>query len=273
MPTSTQEAAKLYKELSDSRVMAGGTFVMNTLKLLKVKGNKTPQHVLSLAKVDDLKGITSTPKELTIKAMTCITDLFESPLLTDNYSLFREVCRNISTTPIRNMASVGGNLTCRYTWTELPVAVTALDGQLHFMKPDGLTVAVSAEEFFKNAARSEYLLTHVTIPHNPNTRWAYRRVRKMSDVDVPQLSLCIKTDIVKDSWSNTRVVVNSGTAFSQRDYALEKFLDGKKSSAQLGQEALAHLTTTIYDTRSSEYKQHMFRQCIKSAVEEIVAKG
>src|SRR4051794_36361379 len=111
-PRTTPEAAKLFKELEESRVLAGGTFLMNSLKLLKTKGIKTPKNILSLSRVADLKGINFDGKTLTIKAMTTITDLFEHPAVTEHFPILHTVCRNISTTPIRNMASVGGNLTC-----------------------------------------------------------------------------------------------------------------------------------------------------------------
>ena len=268
-PKTVPEAAKLFKELEDSKVLAGGTFLLNSLKLLKHKGTRTAKNILSLAKVNDLKGVVSDDKGLTIKAMTTITELFESSLLKDNFQVLHTVCRNISTTPIRNMASFGGNLTCRYTWTEMPVTMIALDAQMFFMDENGKTHSMSAEDFFKNNARSEHLFTHAVIAREPQARITYRRVRKMSDVDQPLLTVCVKTTLKGKEWTQTRAAINSGTAFAQRDYQLEEFLNGKTSSVHLGQEALKHLTSTIYDTRSTEYKQHMFRVCLRQAIEEI----
>jgi carbon-monoxide dehydrogenase medium subunit len=268
-PKTASEAAKLFKELEDSRVLAGGTFLLNSLKLLKHKGTKTPKNILSLAKVEDLKGVNFDGKQLTIKAMTTITEIFENPVISEHFPILHTVCRNISTTPIRNMASFGGNLTCRYTWTEIPVAMISLDAQFYFMTPDGQTSSMSAEDFFKNNARSEYLFTHAVIAKDPQARLVYRRVRKMSDIDQPLLTVCVKTSLKGKQWGQTRVVINSGTAFAQRDYTLEEFLNSQTSSPDLGQKAMDHLTVAIYDTRSNEYKQHMFRVCLKQAIEEI----
>jgi len=268
-PKTVSEAAKLYKELEDVKVLAGGTFLLNSLKLLKTKGTKTSKNILSLAQVDELKGMRADAHGLTIKAMTSITEIFESPLLVDNFQIIRTVCRNISTTPIRNMASFGGNLTCRYTWTEMPVVMIALNATMYFMSPQGAVSQISAEDFFKNNARSEHLFTHVVIPRETQARLVYRRVRKMSEVDQPLLTLCVKTTLPEKQWTKTRIVINTGSAFAQRDYQLEEFLNGKDLSSTLGQEALDHLTTTIYDTRSNEYKQHMFRVCLRQAIEGI----
>ncbi len=272
LPKTSLEAARLYKELDDCKLLAGGTFLLNSMKLLKHKGTKTAHNILSLAKVDELKGVSYYGDTLTIKSMTRINDLFESPLPDGHLKILHTVCRNISTNPIRNMATVGGNLTCRYTWTEMGAVMIALDAKMHFLGPDGREDIIAAEDFFKNAARSEKLFTHVTIKTQAAARTAYRRVRKTLHVDIPLLAICVKTEIKGKQWYNTRVGINNGVAFAQRDAVLEEFLNKSSSSAGLGKAALEHLTTVIYDTRSSDYKQHMFRVSLKSAIEEI-ARG
>ena len=269
LPKNSIEAAKLYKELEDVKVLAGGTFLLNSMKLLKTKGTKTARNVLSLSDVADLKGVSLNGDTLTIKAMTIINDLFVSPLLTDNLKVLHTVCRNISTNTIRNMATVGGNLTCRYTWTEMGAVMIALDAKMHFLGADGQPEVVSAEDFFKNAARSEKLFTHVTIKKDSTARVVYRRVKKTMHVDVPLLAICVKTNLKAKQWSNTRIGINNGVSFAQRDPILEDFLNKSTSSPDLGAKALEHLTTSIYDTRSTEYKQHMFRVSLKSAIEEL----
>ncbi len=80
LPKTSLEAARLYKELEDFKVLAGGTFLLNTMKLLKTKGTRTARNILSLAKVDELKGVSFQGETLTIKAMTRINDLLESSL-------------------------------------------------------------------------------------------------------------------------------------------------------------------------------------------------
>ena len=172
LPKTSLEAAKLYKELEDSKVLAGGTFLLNSMKLLKHKGTKTARNILSLSKVEDLKGVSLEGDTLTIKAMTRINDLLESSLPEGHLRILHTVCRNISTNPIRNMATLGGNLTCRYTWTEMGAVMIALEAHMHFLGPDGKEEIFAAEDFFKNAARSEKLFTHVTLKVNPVSRTA-----------------------------------------------------------------------------------------------------
>lgn len=271
-PRTILEAAQLQATLEEARILAGGTFLLNSLKLMKRKGSKTPSHVISLRKIDELKGIEIKGDKMLIKAMTIINDLYDSPLLTHNTEILRKVCKNISTNPIRNMATVGGNLTCRYTWTEMGSVMVALEADMHFIGQDGKEEVVSAENFFKNAAKTEKIFSHVSILINKDAKVAYTRVKKSANVDIPLLAVCIKTTFKDKRFTNTRVSVNNGTSFAQRDHKLEDFLNTQTVHDKIEFEALDHLDTEIYDKRSDDYKKHMFRISIKNALLEIIAK-
>ena len=271
-PKSLSEAIKLCASLEDAKVQAGGTFLINNLKLLKRKGSKTPRHVISLRKVKDLQGISEKKDSLTIKAMTSMRDIIDSPLLTGNLEILKEIAQNIGTCAIRNMATVGGNLTCRYTWTEMPAVMVALEADLHFMGKDGKEETISAEKFFGNSAKTDGLLTQITVKKDPKALMAYRRVKKTPHVDIPLLSLLIKTTFEKDRFSKTRIGVNTGVDFAQCDKKLEDFLNQSSRSANTAQEALTRLSAAIYDTRASDYKKHMFRVSLKDAINELIGR-
>ncbi len=280
-PKTLSEAVELHSKLENVRLQAGGTFLLSSLKLLKRRGTKTPEHVISLYKVNDLRGIEVTQDKMVIKAMTTIDDLFESHLLDDNFKIFRTVCRNISTQPIRNMATVGGNLTCRYTWTEMPAVMIGLEAQMHFMGKDaclpdrqGQEEVIPADKFFQGGAKTDKIFTHVTIKRDKKATIAYRRVAKSMGVDIPLLSVFIKTYFEGDRFTKSVVSVNNCVSFAQRDQILENFLNQSSASStqskEIAKEALDHLDQKIYDTRSTDYKKEMFRVSIKHAIEELI---
>ena len=271
-PKTLKSALELYNSLSHVRLQAGGTFLFNNLKLLKKKGTKTPENILSLSRIHELRGIHSEGEKITIKAMTTIAEILESPLLGDRHlKALRTVCRNISTQPVKNMATLGGNLTCRYTWTEMPVAMIALQAQMHFMGADGHEEVFLAEEFFANAAKTDKILTHVTIKKDKDAAVTYFRVKKSPYLDIPLLSICLKTNWNRNQFTETIVAVNNGTAFAQRDRLLEGFLNQKPCSKEIIEQASAHMDKAIYETRSSDYKKHMFRVGIKTALKGLIA--
>ncbi|MGE0267407.1 MAG: xanthine dehydrogenase family protein subunit M [Candidatus Omnitrophota bacterium] len=268
-PKTIGELTGLYSKLENARLQAGGTFLLNQLKLLKRNGAKTPQHIISLQKINELKGISVEGNALVIKSMTAISDIYSHKQVAERLPLLKLVCKNISTQPIRNMATIGGNLTCRYTWTEMPAVTVGLGAKLYFIDESLKEQIIDPEEFFKNAAKTGLVLTKISFPLDPATRTAYRRVKKSQFVDIPLLSLIIRTTIKGTRFTDTRVALNNCVEFAQRDYALEEFLNSQPISARLGQEALDHITETIYDKRSSDYKKHMFRLSLKQAVNEL----
>ncbi len=272
-PDSLSEAVKLYASFSDARLLAGGTFLLNSLKLLKRKGIKTPQNIISLKKIAELKKISADNQELRIGSMVVINELFASSHLTDNFAILKTVCRNISTNPIRNMATVGGNLTSRYTWTELGAPLIALEAQMHFVGPNQETENITVEDFFKNAAKTNKILSHLTIKRNPSVRLGYYRVKKLSDVDIPLLAVCARTTFQNDKLTDSRVSVNNTVGFARRDFILEKYLDSASISSDLPEQALNHLDTGIYDERGDDYKKAMFRVAIKRALEDLIRQG
>lgn len=268
-PESISQAAELYSSLANVKLQAGGTFLLNNLKLLKRKGVKTPDHIISLKKVSGLKGICEDKGAIVIKAMTTMSELLDSTLLKGSAGILKVAAKNIGTSQIRNMATVGGNLTCRYTWTEMPAIMVGLEADLYFTGPDGKQEAVSAEEFFNNGAKTDKIFTHAAIKGDPKALVTYRRVKKSPHLDIPLLSLLIKTNPDGKKFKNTRVAVNNTVAFARRDRTLEDFIDQSKRSKGLAQEALNHLDAPIYDTRSNDYKKYMFRVSLKDAIAEI----
>ena len=267
VPKSLAELTQLHAELKNVRLQAGGTFLLNALKLLKKNGAKTPEHIISLNKINELKGIEETSEGLLIKSMTSIDTLFNAKLK-DNYAILKTVCQNISTQPIRNMATVGGNLTCRYTWTEMPAVMVGLQATLYFTA-QGKEEALSALEFYQQGAKTDKILTHIVIPHQPQASMVYQRVKKTQYVDIPLLSLLISTVIKSNQLSETIVSLNNCVDFAQRDTKLEEFLNGKEINDSIIDEALNNLTHELYDRRANDYKKHMFRLSIKKALQEI----
>jgi carbon-monoxide dehydrogenase medium subunit len=272
-PKSLSQVIELYSILENVKLQAGGTFLFNNLKLFKRKGVKTPEHIISLKKIPELKGISEEGDNLIIKAMATMSELFESPLLKGNMSFLKVAAKNIGTSQIRNMATIGGNLTCRYTWTEMPAIMVGLGAELYFAGQDTKQEAVSAEEFFKAGAKTDKIFTHAAIKIDPKALIAYRRVKKSPHLDIPLLSLLIKTNPDGKKFKNTRVAVNNCVAFGQRDAKLESFIDQSTRSKTLAQEALDHLDEPIYDVRSSDYKKHISRVAIKDAIKELLEKS
>lgn len=271
-PETVEAATELYSSLERVTLLAGGTFVVNNLKASKKAGRKTNANLISLKGIKELKGISFSKGELTINSMATITEIFEYPGLKDDLAVLKDACRTLGTTQIRNMATIGGNIACRYTWTELPAVLIALEATLNFTGKNNKLRPISAEEFFLSSAKTDNILTSITVKHKAGSFASYQRFTENAAIGLPLGALCIKTDIDSGCFSNTIAALNTTSAFAQRDNILEAFLNGKKITAVLPEDASANFDKNIIGRLNNEYQKHMFKVSIKNAIKEIANK-
>lgn len=272
LPKTIDEAAVSISRLVNGRVLAGGTFLINNLKNAKKRGRKTPEHIISLKHIPELSLIVVDQGEIQIGSMATLTQIAEDPALTKAMPVLKKVCSGIGTTPIRNMATIGGNLVCRYTWTELPALMIALQARLHFKKGGGPEAVISAEEFFGCGAKSEGLLTKISLPIIRNLVASYQRATRVPGIDTPMLAVCVSAIEEGCILKEPRVVINSAVTFPRRDQAVEKVLDGRPVSERVVEEVAANMTEEIYSD-SDEYKRHLFGVYLKNVLREFIGSN
>lgn len=101
-PTSVKQAVELKADFPDSDFIAGGTDLLPNYKW----GLNTRKHVISLARVDEMKELTTTR----IGALATLTQIEKSGLLAQSLPILPETARQIATPLLRNAATLGGNL-------------------------------------------------------------------------------------------------------------------------------------------------------------------
>jgi 4-hydroxybenzoyl-CoA reductase subunit beta len=107
MPDSLGEAmAILEHEGPQARLVAGGTDLWPNMKRRHQKAG----IVASLMRIPGLQGIGGGNGELEIGATTILSDLADSSLVRTRYPMLARALTSISSPPLRNMATIGGNL-------------------------------------------------------------------------------------------------------------------------------------------------------------------
>jgi carbon-monoxide dehydrogenase medium subunit len=122
--TSYEDAAALLSRFSpDVRLLAGGTDVLIDLKN---NGNGV-SHLVTLDRIESIRGITEEGNGLRIGALTTITELDESPLIGGAYEIIRDAASQMATRQIRNTATVGGNIAGANPCADLPPVLIVLN--------------------------------------------------------------------------------------------------------------------------------------------------
>jgi aerobic carbon-monoxide dehydrogenase medium subunit len=132
-PQSIMEASEMIASFGDRcRILAGGTALILVLRQRLV----SPSHIVSLAKIRELRGITYDPLEgLRIGALTVHTDIARSPLVRQHFPMLADMASRLANPQVRNQGTLGGNLCFGDPATDPPSCLIALDAQVVMRRP------------------------------------------------------------------------------------------------------------------------------------------
>jgi 4-hydroxybenzoyl-CoA reductase subunit beta len=105
-PDKASEGLAFLEGTPAARVIAGGTDLAVLLKDRLID----PTALVGLSRIDSLRGEHSHSDQYTIGSMTPLWQLERSDLLAGEYPALREAIHGIAAPPIRNQATLGGNL-------------------------------------------------------------------------------------------------------------------------------------------------------------------
>ncbi len=107
-PTTIEDALAIAgAQGPDTAYVAGGTDLWPNMK----RRQQTPRTVISLGAIEALVGIAGSAQTgLRIGPMTTLSALIAHPLVATHYPALAEAARLVSTPPLRNMGTIGGNL-------------------------------------------------------------------------------------------------------------------------------------------------------------------
>jgi NADPH-dependent glutamate synthase beta subunit-like oxidoreductase/CO/xanthine dehydrogenase FAD-binding subunit len=106
---SLQSAEALLKEnQGQAVVLAGGTDILGVLK--DGVHPDSPQILIGLKPVTDLKYVKVEPDGLRIGAMTTLSEIAKHPVIWKTYSLLAQAAASVASPQIRNVATIAGNL-------------------------------------------------------------------------------------------------------------------------------------------------------------------
>ena len=106
-PTSIEKACQIMEELGrKARPLAGGTDLIVNMKKKVI----SPEHLVSLSRIDELKRIDSVNGRITIGACVTSDELAESEEIRKTFSALGSGAASLGSPLIRNLATIAGNL-------------------------------------------------------------------------------------------------------------------------------------------------------------------
>jgi xanthine dehydrogenase YagS FAD-binding subunit len=106
-PDSVESAIDLAKRIGEGAwFLAGGNDSLDWFK----DRTKRPKAVIEIKGISGLSGIRETQDGLEIGALTTLTEIEQSPIVRDKYSLLAHAAGRVASPQIRNAGTLGGNL-------------------------------------------------------------------------------------------------------------------------------------------------------------------
>ncbi len=182
-PTSVEDAVKLFSlHGDDARALAGGHSLIPMMKLRLA----TPEHLVDLRGITDLKGIRRDGDTITIGAMTTQHDLLASGDIAGAIPILHEAALLIADPQVRYMGTIGGNVANGDPGNDLPALMMTLGASYQLQGTEGGRT-VPATEFYQGAYFTALepgeMLTAISIPMpTPGHGYAYEKLkRKVGD--------------------------------------------------------------------------------------------
>ena len=211
-PENLSELFSIWRRIPGAVPYAGGTF-------LSREQPEMPLDTLSLEKIDELHSITRTERYLEIGAMVRLGEIIALGKIVPN--AFSLTIHSIASPPVRNLATIGGNI-CIGGDTTAPLS--ALDA-LYELRNSEESRWISALRFSSDRKlQNSELLTRIRIPLE---EWNYTIYRKFNSPDSGSEGgvLILLVQNQKNTLTKIQVVFTGAALLRNKDS--EAMLEGK----------------------------------------------
>jgi carbon-monoxide dehydrogenase medium subunit len=163
-PKSVADAVKLLSELGeDARPLAGGHSLIPMMKLRLA----TPEHLVDLAAIGELKGIRQDAGTIVIGAMTTQHALIASDILATKLPILREAALVVADPQVRYVGTLGGNVANGDPGNDMPAVMMCLDAAYTVLGKQGER-RIPARQFYRGAYATALaageIVTEIRVP-------------------------------------------------------------------------------------------------------------
>lgn len=269
-PTSIDDAVSLLgSHGDDASVLAGGHSLLPMMKMRFA----TPEHLIDLNRIDELRGISRQKGAIVIGSMTTENQLIGSELLAEHCPLLPEAARQIGDPQVRNRGTIGGDICHADPANDQPAVTMAADATYVLRGPNGERDVHSSQFFlgsFSTAKQADEIMTAISIPvPSAKSGSAYVKLKRKTG-DWATAAAAVMVELDGDTCSAIRIALTNVGPTALRITAAEESLTGKTIDGSLIDEAANHAMAAsdpVEDLRGDvEYKTAMAGEMTRRAI-------
>jgi len=226
----------------------------------------------------ELNGISREGNKCIIGPSATVSDMKASSIISEAIPAFQRYAKLVSSTPIRNMATIAGNFINASPVGDFTIFFLALDAQL--VLSDGKTRReLPLRKLYKgykmlDKKPEEYIEQLWFELPDANTYFHFEKVSKRTHLDIASVNSAIRLQMKGDVIESAGLSAGGVAPVPMYLQKASEFLKGKKIGDSLGQEVIEVMQTEISpisDARGTkEYKTLLLGQLIKAHFIELL---
>jgi CO/xanthine dehydrogenase FAD-binding subunit len=272
-PRTVGEACRLLAEYEGrAKIMAGGTDLLVSMKQQKI----TPGYIINIKGIPELDYISYSQEHgLRIGALATLQSVAASPVIRERFGLLGTAVNKIGTPQVRNMGTIGGNISNGGPSQDSLPGLLVLDARLKVVSLERERI-VPIDEFFigpfQTALGPAELLTEIQIPAPPpGSAGCYQWLSKLNEVDetLVGVAVLLMTDAAGDVCRDIKIGLGSVAPTPLRAARAEEALQGRKiESEAIALAARAAAEATSPRSRA-EYRRQMTSVLVERALVDV----
>ena len=230
------------------------------------------EEIVFLFDRKDLKGISKSGNTCEMGAGATVTDIAESPVFIEHFPDLSKYMRLISSTQIRNMATVGGNFTNASPIGDLTILFLALDALL-ILKNGSKKRNISLKDFYKGYKvldkHPEEIIEKISFElPGKESLFNFEKVSKRTHLDIASVNTAIFLTVKENTVTLAHLSAGGVGPIPAYLSKSSEFLKGKKVTQAIVQKLIEIAQTEITpisDARgTASYKRLLLSQLIKA---------
>lgn len=279
-PETVAEASRMLSKYGgNAKLLAGGHSLIPLMKLRLA----SPDALIDLSGVSELKGIKSTADGLSIGSMTTYHELEASSDVQNGAPLLADAASQVADAQVRNFGTIGGAVSHSDPSADLPAVVLALEAVM-VTGSQRSGREIPAERFFKDflttALRTNEVLTRIEVPKPPaKTGTAYvKMANKASHYALVGVAAVITLG-AGGVCERARVAITGAGPYTTRAKRTERMLVGKQLAPNVIRNAAKRAGAEIDGMfnedvhASAEYRASMTQVYAERAIAAAVANA
>lgn len=252
-PRTIDELARLCEQHPDATLLAGGTDIGVWMN----KKHFAPETIIYLKEVKELTSIDENEQEMRFGAALAISDVV--PVLNRHYPQLSELWRRFASPPIRNCATLGGNIANASPVGDSMPALMALGTSLELRDAQRKRI-IMLDSFFvdykQTILRKGEFISHIRVPTipAPGSQFRVYKLSKRFDQDISTVCAAFWSCSSATEILDARIAFGGLSAIPKRARACEAELIGSQwdlPCLQRAQQALRDDFSPLDDMRAS----------------------